>query len=557
MTDPDLTAPYIKRFKELESLVKEEWLAHWSELGENFSPRKGRYLNNTSAKDNDDRGNKRNRKIINPTPLIAARNLSAGLFGNLTSPTGKWFNLTVRDDKLRDDPEVSRYLYDLREALLGIFSASNFYGSLHSIYDELGVYGTAAMLIEEDFDNVIRCRPFTIGEFYLALNSKMEPSALYRQYSMTVRQLVEEFGRDNVSSPVKYMFDNNQGEVKRKVIHCIQPNTKNDPAVGAGSEMAYESVYFEEESNEGKFLRVGGYHERPFMAPRWDVTGSDTYGRCPAMDSLGDAKMLQKMEEKKLKGLDKAVDPPLVAPPGMVNNVINSTPGGVTYEDSSEVGRAGVRPLYMVQPDFQGVALEIANVENRIRTTFFNDLFQSFINETKRMTALETSYRREEKLAMLGPMSNRFQTEGLENAINRTFAIAQRMGALPLPPESLMDKEGIEIQYVSALAQAQQAVTTQSIEQVFSFAGNLSAANPEILDRLNFDEALEDYAESYGFPQKALRSDAEVEEIRAQRAQAQQAAVQQQMITENSANAKVLSETQVGNNSALDAILGG
>jgi hypothetical protein len=110
---------------------------------------------------------------------------------------------------------------------------------------------------------------------------------------------------------------------------------------------------------------------------------------------------------------------------------------------------------------------------------------------------------------------------------------------------------------VSALAQAQQAVTTQSIEQVFSFAGSLSAANPEILDRLNFDEALEDYAESYGFPQKALRSDAEVEEIRAQRAQAQQAAVQQQMITENSANAKVLSETQVGNNSALDAILGG
>jgi len=556
MTDPNPTEPYRKRFAELERLVKEEWTQHWKELGENFSPRKGRYLDSTSSKQNDRRGNKRNEKIINPAPITAVRNLAAGLLGNLTSPTGKWFRLAVRDEAMKDNTEVSRYLYEVREILLGVFSASNFYGSMHSIYTELATFGTAAMLIEEDFDNVIRCRPFTIGEYYLALGRNMEPAALYRQYSMTVRQLVDEFGKDNVSSVVANMYEINQGETDVKVIQCIQPAISTDPAVTTTPGMLYESVYFEQNTNEGGFLRKGGYNERPFMAPRWDVTGSDVYGRCPAMDALGDAKMLQKLEEKKLKWLDKTIDPPVLAPPGMENKVIDMTPGGVTYEDSAEVGRQGVRPMFQLTPDFQGVAFEISNVKTRIETTCFNDLFQTVINETKRMTATEVNSRREEKLALLGPVVNRLQSEVLENAIERTYKIAQRMGVLPEPPEALQGSP-VEIQYVSALAQAQQAVTTQGIEQVFAFAGSLAAAKPDVLDRLDFDEAVEDYAEGYGIPQHLIRSDDEVADLRDARAQAEQAAVQQEMLTQNAANAKVLSETQVGGNSALDAILGG
>jgi len=211
--------------------------------------------------------------------------------------------------------------------------------------------------------------------------------------------------------------------------------------------------------------------------------------------------------------------------------------------------------MYQVNPDFQGAAFEIANVERRIQSTCFNDLFQTVINETKRMTATEVNSRREEKLALLGPVVNRLQSEVLENAIERTFQIAQRMGVLPEVPEILADTP-VEIQYVSALAQAQQAVTTQAIEQVFAFAGNLSAVKPDVLDRLDFDEAVEDYAEGYGIPQHLIRSDDEVAGIREARAQAEQAAIQQEMVTQNAANAKVLSETQVGGNSALDAILG-
>jgi hypothetical protein len=557
-TDIDPTAQYRKRFEELRSIVQKDWAGHWNELAEYFAPRKSRYLTSMGTAD-DNSGKKKNSKIINSIPVLSVNNLTSGLFGNMTSATSKWFRLALRDQELMNDPSVSRYLYEVAEIMLEVFGKSNFYGAMHSNYNELAVFGTAAMMIEEDFKDVIRCRPFTAGEYFLALSPQLEPDTLYRQYSMSVRQVVDEYGIENVSTPVKNMYDNNQGEKLIKIVACIQPMIKNDPAVKMNEDFQYESVHYEQDHNEGKFLRRGGYLEKPFMAPRWDATSTDVYGRSPAMDALGDAKMLQKEEEKKLKVLDKFIDPPLQAPSSMKNEVISQVPGGVTYMDATEPGAQGIRTLYEQSSGLPAAIAaagnDIAIVEQRIQRTFFNDLFQTVINESKRMTATEVAQRREEKLSLLGPVVNRLQSEVLGNAIERTFAICERLGMFPDVPE-IMEGRPLEIQYISALAQAQSVVTTQSVEQVFAFAGNLSAVYPEVLDRLDADEAIESYAESYGVPPMLVRSDEEVEEIRAQRAQAQQAMQQQEAMAQSAQSAKVLSETEVGGNNALAAIMG-
>jgi len=553
--------PYMVRFTQLKNIANNGWTTRWKELSNNFDPTKGRYLISDGI-DDDNRGKNNYTNIINPTPIVARRNLSSGLLGNLTSPTGKWFRLAVRDTDLMDSPEVSEYLFEVREVLLKIFSISNFYGAIHSVYEELVTFGTASMLIEEDFDTVIRCRPFTIGEYYLALGPNLEPDTLYRQFSLSARQLVEEFGYDECSTQVQANYDSNQGETLIKVIHCIQPRVQGDAAVLSDINKPFESVYFEAsgkgDTNANKgFLRVTGYDEKPFMAPRWNVTAGDVYGSSqPADISLGDAKQLQTEEKLKLKQLSKETEPPLIAPSVLKNEVITQVPGEVTFADSAEPGSQGVRPLWEVRANIAPIAADIQMMESRIQRTFFNDLFQTVINETKRMTATEVAQRREEKLALLGPAVNRLQREVLENSIERTFAIAERLNLLPEVPEALAERE-LEIQYVSALAQAQQIVTTQSLEQVFAFAGNLSAVFPEVLDRLNADEALEGYAEDYGIDPKLVRSDEEVAEIRQARAQAQQQAQQQEAITQNAQNAKVMAETKVGESNALEAVLSG
>lgn len=549
------TSPYLKRFEQLRQIAQNGWLQRWSDIASYFSPNKGRYLTTEGVEDDNTTGN-RYSKVLNATPLFAKRSLASGLIGNLTSPTSKWFRTTVRDDELKNNSSVRKYLHEVREILLEIFSISNFYGSIHSIYDELGVFGTACMLIEEDFNSVIRCRPFTIGEYYLANGSDLTPQALFRQYSMTARQLVEEYGIERVSKRVKKMFEDNNAEEKIKVIACIQPRVQGDKAVITDTDMAYESVHFEADSTEGKFLRVGGYREKPFMAPRWDVTGTDVYGSGqPGDASLGDAKMLQKEEELKLKGLSKEVDPPVVAPSSMKNKVISQVPGAVTYADNSEPGSQGIRPIADVQINITPIAQDIQNTEYRIKLAYFNDLFQTVIGESKRMTATEVDQRRAESLTLLSPTVNRIQAEVLETAIERTFGIASRLGILPEPPPELQGRN-IEIEYVSVLAQAQQVVDTQSVEQVMAFAGNIAGIKPDIMDGIDADEALRQYAKDYGVPPVIMKDKETVEEIRQQRAAQQQAIVQQEQMAQGVESAKLLSETKVGENNALEEIMG-
>jgi Xaa-Pro aminopeptidase len=70
----------------------------------------------------------------------------------------------------------------------------------------------------------------------------------------------------------------------------------------------------------------------------------------------------------------------------------------------------------------------------------------------------------------------------------------------------------------------QRMVGLGQTERVTSFIGNLAAAFPEAADKLNVDEAIDDYADRAGSPPKIIRSDDEVEQLREARQQQKNAA---------------------------------
>ena len=555
--DEKKTERYRKRFGQLKNEVtSQEWRAHWQELADYMLPRKGRYLSDDAIQ-SDNRGDKRNDKIVNGSICDAIRTLAAGMQGGLTSPSRPWFRLTLPDPDMALWGPVRNWLHDVRNAMLMTFQRSNFYGAIHSTYEELGVFGTNAMLILEDMRDGVRFRPYTIGEYYLANGPDYRPDTLYRRFSMTARQLVGEFGEDNVSDMVKRQFEKNQGEDRFAVIHAIQPNQEHDPASQGIPGMEYESVYFEENPGDGqdeKFLRVSGYEGVPFVAPRWKVTATDVYGGSPGMEALGDTKMLQKMEIKALKALDKMVDPPMNAPTQMKRQGNpNILPGGVNYIDVQQ-GQQGFTPTYLVNPHFQDMEYKIDRVEQRIRRFFFNDMFAMIIGADKTMTAREVAERHEEKLMMLGPVLERLQAEMLEPIITRTFDIMMRNGLLPPPPEEMRD--GVQIKYISLLAQAQQMIAAPGVEQFVGFLGNLAGVSPEVLDKINIDAVVDEYGEILGVSPKIIRGEEDVAQIRQARAEAAQAAQQQEMMMQGAQGAKLLSEAKLGGGSALDAMLG-
>jgi hypothetical protein len=114
------------------------------------------------------------------------------------------------------------------------------------------------------------------------------------------------------------------------------------------------------------------------------------------------------------------------------------------------------------------------------------------------------------------------------------------------------------------MAQAQRAIGTGAIERLAGFVGNLAAAKPDVLDKLDMDQSIDEYAEMLGVPPKIVVSDDQVAEIRAQRAEMEQQHMQMQQAQAGAdvANtgaqaAKVLSEADTEGNNILSNILGG
>ena len=547
MKKPTDTKKYRRHLKQLESDF-ETWKAQWQEIAEYILPYSAKYLSDASSKSKD--GKKKTYKIINGTAYKALTTLSSGMQGGMTSPSRPWFSLGLKREELMEIGPVRLWLRAVRDLMLNVFSKSNFYGAVHTLYGDLGAFGTAVMLIEEDFDTVIRCRPYAAGEYYLSINEKYIPDTVYRCFEMSAKQLELKFGEEKLSNSVKSALKNKQYEDLFEIIHCITPNRDRSEE----DENEYLSLYFEKSTGlTDTFLRISGYRTKPFAAPRWEVKGTDTYGISPCMQAVSDVKMLQVMEEKKLKALGKMVDPPMNAPASMKGKG-TIIAGGVNYVDIAQ-GNQGMAPVYQVNPNLQNIAYEIDRVESRIRNYLFNNLFLAILDQNKNMTATEVNQRTQEKLLVLGSVVDRTGTEMLDVIIDRTFDIMSRFDLIPPPPPEIQG-EDISITYISMLAQAQKITGVTAIEQTAAFVGNMAAANPEVLDKFNFDQSVDEYAKAVGGPPSLIRPDDEVEVIREMRAKQQQQLQQQEMMANAAQGAKTLSEANIGENNALEVLTG-
>jgi len=550
---------YLRRWSALES-ERSSWRSHWMELSDYIAPRRGRFLLQEGLK-----GRKRNTKIIDSTSIIALRTLASGMMSGLTSPARPWFRLATPDREQMEYGPVRDWLDAVEQKIYYILTKSNFYNSIFNVYVELGAFGTAALWREPDFKRVVNYKPLTAGEYALAEGESGEVDTIYREFAMSVGQIVEKFGIDpegkkinwdNISQSVKNLWDRGNYDTWIDVMHSVEPRRDRYYSKRDGKNKPFKSCYFELGGDDDKMLGEGGFDRFPAYTPRWDVLGGDVYGRSPGMDALGDVKQLQQQQRRKAEGIDKMVNPPMTAPVSLKGKTATVLPGGVTFVDQTQ-GQQGFVPTYLVQPRINELMLDIQDVQARINRVFYADIFAATLQSDRRnVTATEIAERHEEKLILLGPVLQRLNTELFDPLIDDVFTFAFEAGLIPEPPEEIADTD-LKVEYISILAQAQQAVGAASIERTLGFVGNLAAANPEVLDKIDFDQAVDEYSSVLGTPSSIIRSDDAVAELRAGRAKANQMAQQQQMIAQSAQTAKVLSETDTQNPNALTAILQG
>lgn len=537
--------------------------SHWKSIAQVTAPRAARFFITDR-----NRGERRNQAIYDETAVFALRTLASGMMAGLTSPARPWFRLSIKNKELMKSSAVKAWLYDVETQLRDVFNGSNYYQAIPMVYTQIGAFGTSAMIILEDEKDVIRCHTCPVGSYFLGTDGAGRVNVLYREYSMTVGQLVDDFGYENCSDSVRGMFDANNLDSWVEVLHVIEPNDARDSSQLGNKNMAYRSVRIEKASptQDNRYLDFKGFEEFPVCAPRWEVTGEDVYGSsCPGMVALPAIQMLQKTVKLYDKIANKIGDPPLIVDAMLRNEQISMLPGGLTYISGlATAAGAGARPVHEIHPaTLQPIAEKIAVLQRQIQRAFFEDMMQMFAtSDVSNMTAREVEERHSEKLLVLGPVMERQDEELLDSSINRTYRIMERKGRIPPPPPE-MKGEPIVIEYVSVMASAQKMVGTAGIERLASFVGNLAAQFPEAADVFDADVAVQEYAEMLGTIPKVIRADDVVAQIRAGRTQAaQQKAKTEQMaqmapaMQKGADAARLLSETGVGESTALNRLLG-
>jgi hypothetical protein len=538
-----------QRFNSLMSEYK-KWEAAHKELSTYINPIRGQFVATNT------RGKMLNHQILLDSHAVGAnRVLASGMQSGMTSPYRPWFHIRLANKEANVIQTVKEWLDEVTNRMREVCNSSNVYDVFYSMYEELGQFGTACAIVLEDFYKTIHLRVFTAGEYALGMDDRGVVNAFAREYEMTVGQVISAFGEENVSGQVLSAYKNNRVDQPVIIRHLIEPNDKADLSLLDNTNMMFRSTYWEKAENNEKFLDKTGFPEFPIIAPRWDtVTTNVAYGYGPGWFAVGDVKQLQKTVLDMLMAQEKLHNPPMQED-SSVTGISNYLPGGRT-KTTGTTPNAGVRPAYQIDPRLDSFIQSIQNLHDRIDAHFYVNIFRMMTTYDKtNMTATEVAQREQENVMMMGPLLNRVNSEMLGVFLERLFAVMDRNGLFPEPPEEIQGQD-LKIEFVSILAQAQKAITGVSIDRTLARVQNIAQVKPDVLDVFNFDEVAREYADIEGVPARLIVDEQVIAAIREQRAQAEQMMQMGEMANQGADVAKKLSDAKTDEKSILTRAIG-
>ena len=501
--------------------------------------------------------------IYNGAAWASNQVFAAGIMSGLTPQSRQWFRLSFANKEIQDMTGAGKLLDDRLDILNDVLNKSNFYNAIHACYLELA-YGQAPLGVFPSAETGVHFIPFTVGSYFLDVDADGMVNTFAREYYMTLQQLADKFGLDNLPRHLRVQYENEVAKSERhKLYWLVMPNRSYEDGKIDKYHLPYVSVYWLESSQDNEWLDVGGFHEFPVPTGRYLVTGGAAYGKGPGWFAEGDSKGLQLLEQDYLTAVELGVKPPVQSDANTALKGINLIPGGNTITQNGNA----VTPLFQVNLALDHLQGKIQELTDRIKRAYAADLFLMLDSMTQTMTAREVMERTQEKMQQLGPVVQRMQFEFLSKIIERVYAILDRAHVFPEPEDAelsqMLAQQEIQIEYISPLAQAQKLSGLVNIEQAVSFTAQVAQFDPAALDKLNFPATVDRYCDMLGAPAAIRRTEDEFEQIQKQKAeaaaaqqQAQQAAQVVQMAVPATVAAKNATEAANDGNPALAQMLG-
>ncbi len=504
------------------------------------------------------KGEQKGKKIYDGTALGAAVLATDGIHGYHVSPAFPWFKYAMNRKQVNKISEVREWLQEIEFNMYQALNRSNFYSEMWMyIYDGMTA-GTATIFGEEDLNEErISFETVHPGEIYIAENRYGEVDIMHRKRKQTARQLVQKFGLDNLTAPIKQVYEKSPF-TEFDILHAVFPREEYDDRMKDAKNKKYASVWLLPAGNH--ICRISGFDRFPFAVWRYMRSGKEPYGISPAMLAIADIKGLNLMDKCDLGARQMAIDPPLNVP-SYLEGKVEWKPRGINYLENAAKDK--ISAAY-TGANFPATDTIIERKQKALKERFHVDTFLmlSALEGRGKRTAYEVSEMMAEKAAILGAELGPLNTE-LDDLNEIVYNIELAAGRMPDPPDILYELAANDSSlrydpvYMGPLAQSQrEKFAKEGIRKFFTEIAPIVQVKPETLDKINGDAALDILAEINNVPQELIFSDDEVAKTRKGRLMAQQ----QQTALENAQGMaeglKTASEADQNMNGKLSGLMG-
>lgn len=473
--------------------------------------------------------------ITDSTAFVALDNYVGGLYGFMSSPANRWFELSTGDDDLDQFNSVRVWLDETVTRILDSFGPGNssFYTEAPELYADTPAFGSGVFYSEwrrGEGGFYDRCMPLI--DCWPDVDHYGRVNGMYRRLTYTPVQAAKKFGIDALSERTRDKADKAKQD-PIQFLHVVTPNDEYVPGKLGVRGFGYRDLYLETDAKH--MCSVKGRREFPYQFPRWSGTGKYGYGL--GHRSLPDVKTINAADRALLEATEFQARPAILAADEDVMETLRPIPRGVTYGGIDGQGR---RKVDFLAPS-GNLAIPYESVEIRrqsLRDAWMFSLMQ--VMGRTGMSPIETLERQEDRMRLMGPNMARMQVEFLSPLIARRFAELDRRGLLSEPPEEL---EGVSLktEYTSPMARAQRSSEAQSALRFLEGTSSIAQMAPEVMDKIDPDAVVDVLAEGFSAPGRILRPKAMVEEIRAARAEQQEQAAQMEQEAQSAETAAKLS----------------
>lgn len=551
---------YLDRFGQIKD-VKQYWEPQFQELGENIFIRKQDFTSADSKTKTP--GQFLNEDLFDNSAYDALDDFSGALLSDLWDKGPRSVKINPPADMTLGGKKISKELknfYDRLNVVKNQVMGHNEAG-LETALDEYMMdccgFGTGGIaLIENEKDDTvpIRYESWDIKSMYIDEGKGGKVDTIHLLRRSTVRKVVDEYGIKKVHETVQKLYNEGKYTDTVEVLEIIEPrNVYAAYAKRNNKQKPIASVHIDHTNRH--IMKESGFDEFPVIVARYAKLVDETWGRCPSFLALPTVRDVNILAESIIRAQEKNLDQPLgVLDDGTLGRGTLDTSAGAISTIRYNSRLANQKPVFPLQDikDIPSAYNRLNDMVAKIAKFYKLDKLvdmegtnkthrsvpETFIRDGKMAKPLFKIYNRQENeclIPLVEKSVNVIMKRGLagvkkDSQLEQTVYLAKGKEPVYLPEEIVRRIENgedfYELQFLTPARRKRDVEEIQAIQTTASAALELATVDPSYADYYDFDEAQKAYILKSGVPLQIMRSDDEVEEIRAKRAE-QQAQISQ------------------------------